>query len=174
MAELKARKGKDQILLWRALKDAETEKGFKLAFQEEHSVDASIDGGESKATKDGVINTDGSILDEIPFTSTMAYGDKIAEILDNAFYNQEELELWIVDAGQKTEEDKYEAEYRQGKLDSFKKTAATEDTVVLEGNFKTNGVRQKGQVTLSKEQEETVQYAFRDTNIYKGAEQPGA
>ena len=71
MAKLVARKGKDQILLWRLEADAKKEKAFKLAFQEEHSVDASIDGGESKATKDGVINTDGTILDEVPFTSTI-------------------------------------------------------------------------------------------------------
>lgn len=170
MAKLIARKGKDQILLWRLEADAQKEKAFKLAFQEEHSVDASIDGGESKATKDGVINTDGTVLDEVPFTSTMAYGDKVCDMLDEAFYEQSLLELWIVDVGQKTEGNKYKAEYRQGKLDSLKKTAPTEDTVVLEGNFKTDGVRKKGEVSLTKEQEETVQYAFRDTDVYTPVE----
>ena len=161
---MEAKKGIKVVLLWRLLKDASTKKAVKLAFQEKHSVEASIDGGDVKKTKDGAIITTGTIEEEIPFESTMGSGDAIAEMLIQAFYDQEMLELWEVDLNEKGENGKYKAEYRRGRLTDITKNAEAEDTVMLEGTFKTEGIRQKGEVELTAEQEEIVQYAFRDTD----------
>ena len=49
---MEAKKGIKVILLWRLLKDASTKRATKLAFQEKHSIEASIDGGDVKKTKD--------------------------------------------------------------------------------------------------------------------------
>lgn len=164
---MQAKQGKKVILLWRLLDEASQKKATKLAFQEEHSIEGSVDGGDAKQTKDGAIITEGSIEEEVPFTSTMAVDDPVAEMLDEAFYEREKLELWEVDMNSKTADGKYKAEYRQGRLNDLTRSAATDDTVVLEGTFKTEGTRQKGEVTLTAEQEEIVQYAFRNTDEYK-------
>lgn len=164
---MQAKQGKKIILLWRLLEESSLKKATKLAFQEEHSIEGSVDGGDSKQTKDGAIVTEGSIEEEVPFTSTMGVDDAVSEMLDTAFYERKKLELWEVDMNSKTADGKYKAEYRQGRLNDLTRSAATDDTVVLEGTFKTEGTRQKGEVTLTAEQEEVVQYAFRDTDKIK-------
>lgn len=161
---MEARQGIKLILLWRLFEKAGTEKATKLAFQEKHSIEAKIDGGDAKLTKDGPITTKGNIEEEVPFESTMGLGDPVADMLDEAFYAQKLLELWEVDLNTQTEGGSYNAEYRRGRLIDLTKNADAEDTVMLEGTFKTDGIRQKGEVTLTAEQEEIVQYAFRDTD----------
>ena len=160
------KKGIKVVLLWRLLEDAATKKAIKLAFQEEHSVEASIEGGETKQTKDGIILTEGNVEETIPFKSTMANNDDTAKMLIKAFYDQNRLELWEVDLNEKDSSGEYAAEYRQGKLTDITKTAGVDNTVVLEGTFKTEGNKQEGTVELTAEQEAVVQYAFRDTNEY--------
>lgn len=163
---MQAKQGKKVVLLWRDLEKASAEKAKKLAFQEEHSIEASIDGGDTKQTKDGPIVTEGSIEEEVPFTSTMAIDDPVSKMLTDAFYGTRKLELWEVDLNVKNDEGKYSAEYRQGRLNDYTRTNATDDTVILEGTFKTEGIKQDGFVTLTAEQEEVIQYAFRDTDEY--------
>ncbi len=165
-----AKQGKNQVLLWRLLEESSTKVAAKLAFQEEHSKEGSVEGGDTKVTKDGPIAGEGTITEEVPFTSTMGKGDPTAEMLENAFYSQKLLELWEVDVTEKDDSGKYPAEYRQGRLNSLTISASVEDTVMLEGTFITNGTRQKGNVTLSLDQEEAIQYAFRDTQKVTGIE----
>ena len=82
---MQAKQGKKVVLLWRLLEEASQKKATKLAFQEEHSIEGSVDGGDSKQTKDGAIVAEGSIEEEVPFTSTMGVDDPVAEMLDEAF-----------------------------------------------------------------------------------------
>ena len=102
-----AKQGKNQVLLWRLLEESSTKVAAKLAFQEEHSKEGSVEGGDTKVTKDGPIAGEGTITEEVPFTSTMGKGDPTAEMLESAFYSQKLLELWEVDVTEKDEEGNY-------------------------------------------------------------------
>lgn len=161
---MEAIQGKKLILLFRALKDASTQKGLKLAFQTEHSVDSSLN-SDTTITKDGSITTGTSVEEEIPFTCIMGRDDDTAKMLKKAHRKGEVVEMWEVDITEKDSEGKYPAEYRQGLITSYSKTANAEDLIELSCTFKVNGTAQEGLVTLTEEQEEVVQYVFRDTEI---------
>ena len=158
-------KGVDQILLFREL--GKTEKATKLMFQTEHSVERSLDGGDSVATKDGSISSPGTAEIELPFSSIMARGDECYEMLLDCFENNKTVEVWAIDKGAEPkgsgEVTKYPAKYMQGKLTDFSETANAEDMMELEGTISVNGIPQSGDATLSVEQAKVVQYAFKDT-----------
>lgn len=158
---MEAIQGKKQILLWRLLKDATTNAGTKLAFQTEHSVSKSR-GMDTTITKDGPIVTGGGLEEEVPFSCIMGKGDPVVDLLNTAILENEVLELWEVDVTDKGESGKYPGKYRQGLLSELNETKNAEDLVELEGTFVTNGTAKTGEVTLTDEQAEVVQYAFRD------------
>lgn len=163
MAE--AIKGVDQILLFRELGKAE--KATKLMFQTEHSVDRSLDGGDSLPTKDGSISSPGTAEIEVPFSSIMAREDECYEMLLDCFMNNKTVEVWTIDRGAKPTNEggvtKYPSRYMQGKITEFSDSANAEDMMELEGAITVNGIPQKGKATLSVEQAEVVQYTFKDT-----------
>lgn len=159
-------KGKSQILLFRLLRDAASAKAAKLAFQTEHSTEKKRDSDVTE-TKDGSITIGKALEEEVPFTSIMAAGDPVVKLLETAINENEILEIWEVDITEKTKGGKYPAYYRQGLLTELNKTANAEDLIEIEGTFATNGTAVQGEVTLSEEQENVVQYAFRDTSEYK-------
>lgn len=156
-----AKKGIDQILLFRKLGD--TKEAAKLLFQTEHAIERSIDGGDSTATKDGPFTSPGTPTQEIPFSSLVAREDTVAALLKDAFWKQEVLEVWTIDKGAEAVESKYPATYCRGKLTEFNETANAEDLVELEGTIVVDGVPQDGEATLSAQQAEVVQYVFTDT-----------
>lgn len=165
---MQAIQGKNQILLFRRLLDASSAAGAKLAFQTEHSVNSTLN-NDTTITKDGGITTGSSVEEEIPFSCIMSKDDEVASMLRDAHRKAEIIEVWEVDITEKSEDDKYPAEYRQGLLTEFSKTANAEDLIELTATLKVNGVAQAGEVSLTAEQEEVVQYAFRDTEIIEGA-----
>ncbi len=161
MAELKPIKGIDQILLFRLLGDKEA--ATKLAFQTEHSIESSIDGGDSTATKDGAISSPGTVTEEIPFTSIAARGDGTREMLEKAHREQELVEVWSIDKGAEGSLGKYPATYRHCYISELTNSANAEDLMEFSGTLVTQGIPQEGEATLTKEQEEVVQYEFKDT-----------
>lgn len=162
---MEALKGQNQILLFRLLKDATTKKAAKMAFQTEHETSESAD-AEVTQTKDGPISVSAGIEEEITFNCIMARGDEVDEMLRQAMREKEIVEVWEVDITEKSEEERYPAEYRQGLVTERSKTANAEDLIEVEYSFTTNGISQSGEVTLTSEQEEVIQYAFRDTDEY--------
>jgi len=162
----KVKTGKKQILLFRALKDEAIAAARKLVYQTEHSVDKTKE-SETLQTKDGAVNLDGSHTEEISFSSNWAVEDAAStmEMLEDAFDNDEVVEMWEVDLDSEgTTEGTYNARYRQGMINDFSYSAGAEDAVEVEMTYVTNAKAQKGEVTLSTEQEAAVQYAFRDTD----------
>ena len=85
-------------------------------------------------------------------------------MLQKALRENKVLEQWEVDITKATA-NKYPATYRQGLLSELEKSANTEDLVELSGTFVVNGLAQTGEVELTAEQAEVVQYVFRDTAI---------
>lgn len=159
---LEAKKGIDVILLYRLLKNASTEKAWKMAFQTEHenSVSRSADG---TPTKDGNIQTLSPVEYELSATSIVAKGDAHVNELKKALLDGDVIEIWEIDKAEKNKEGKYAATYYQGYVTSFSKSATAEDSLELELEFAINGIGKDGFATLDEAQAEVVQYIFKDT-----------
>ncbi|MBO0449357.1 phage major tail protein, TP901-1 family [Enterococcus sp. MJM12] len=163
MAE--AAKGIDVILLFRLLEDATKEAAFKLAFQTEHENTKSKD-SDSVATKDGPIRTPGALEFDFSATSILSINDPYVDKLEGALDDDKLIEIWEINRAEKgtgEDADKYKATYYQGYVTSFGKNTNAEDSVELSLEFGINGKGAKGYATLSADQEEVVQYVFKDT-----------
>lgn len=162
--------GKNKILLFRKLSEQTTEAA-KLAFQTEHtfSYSRSLD---RIVTKDGTIIKVGELESEVSIEAIQSKDDPVRKMLREAVLKAEKLELWevTVDEDLKTTEGKYPAVYAQGYLDSWEDTSGAEDESTVSGNFIVELEPQFGEATLTAEQEEAIQYAFKDTtSVPEGA-----
>lgn len=162
-----AAKGIDIILLFRLLKKSKEEAAWKLAFQTEHENTKTKD-SDSVATKDGPIRIPGSLEIDFSATSILSVGDPYVDQLEEALDNDDIIEIWEINKAEKGTEDnadKYKATYYQGYVTSFGKSPNAEDTVEVSLEFGINGKGAKGFATLTADQEEVVQYVFKDTTI---------
>ena len=156
--------GKNKILLFRLLKNSE-ESGTKLSFQTEHTFSLERD-ADSIVTKDGSITKLGDLEGEVTgIEAVQSKDDPVAEMLQDAMISGDKLELWevSVDEDLKEGDNQYPAMYAQGYMTSWEAEANAEDEATYSGDFMIDLVPQFGMATLTEEQEETVQYAFRDT-----------
>lgn len=154
--------GKNKILLFRKLSE-QSETAAKLVFQTEHtfSYSRSLD---RIVTKDGTIVKVGELEAEVSIEAIQSREDPVGVMLREAVLKGEKLELWEVTVEEDLKvEDKYPAIYCQGYLDSFENPASAEDESTVSSNFIVELEPQFGMATLTAEQEEAVQYAFRDT-----------
>jgi|SRR5699024_1835721 len=167
MAEENARRGmlqgKNKILLFRLLKDAE-EDAAKLSFQTDHTFELTRD-ADSVVTKDGTIVKIGELEGEVSgIEAVQAKDDPVAEMLQDAMLDAEKLEVWEVSVDEDLkEDDKYPAMYAQGYLTSWSSENPAEDESTYSGDYMIELTPQFGMATLTEEQEEAVQYAFKDT-----------
>lgn len=168
MAENNARRGmlqgKNKILLFRRLKDSDQEAA-KLSFQTEHTFALERD-ADSVPTKDGKIVKLGELEGEVSgIEAVQAKEDPVAEMLQDAVVDGDKLEIWevTVDEDLKSEEGKYPALYAQGYLTTWEASAPVEDEATYSGDFMVELAPQFGFATLTEDQEDTVQYAFKDT-----------
>ncbi|AEQ24599.1 phage major tail protein [Streptococcus pyogenes] len=180
--QLEAKQGIHSILLFRLLKEAEKQEATKLAFQTEHEVGKSRD-VDGQKTKDGIIQSVGALEYDFKATSILAKGDTLAAKLEKAMEDGELVEIWDIDseeASKKNDENeiakvwgvtnptngennKYLATYYQGYISSFSAKKNAEENIEIEMEFAINGVGKKGFATLTSDQKEAVQYAFKDT-----------
>lgn len=162
--QLEAKQGIHAILLFRLLKEAGKEKAAKLAFQTEHEVGKSRD-VDGQKTKDGIIQSVGTLEYDFKATSILAKGDKLAAKLEEAMEKGELVEIWDIDSEKPDEKQngKYPATYYQGYISSFSAKKNAEENIEIEMEFAINGVGQKGFATLTEEQKAAVQYKFKDT-----------
>lgn len=155
--------GKNKILLFRKLKESNQEAA-KLAFQTEHtfSYSRSLD---RIVTKDGTIIKVGELESEVSIEAIQAKDDPLRDDLRDSVLKGQKLELWevTVDEELKSDDGKYPAVYAQGYLDSWEDSSSAEDESTVSGNFIVELEPQFGMATLTEEQEEAVQYAFKDT-----------
>lgn len=161
---VQALKGVKQILMFRLLEEKDKKDAQKLLFQIEHNSELSAD-SDSDITKDGTLNGEGVIEEEISITSIVALGDDTVELLEKAMRERKDLEIWEIntqDPVGDAKDHKFSGRYMQGKLTEFNKSNNAEDYVELEMAYKVDLVPQKGICTLTAEQSEAVQYPFRD------------
>ncbi|HEP2350986.1 TPA: phage major tail protein, TP901-1 family [Streptococcus pyogenes] len=179
--QLESKQGIHSILLFRLLKEASSEAATKLAFQTEHEVGKSRD-VDGQKTKDGIIQSVGALEYDFKATSILAKGDELAAKLEKAMENGELVEIWDIDSEEPSknsdsklasvwgisgstngENNKYLATYYQGYISSFSAKKNAEENIEIEMEFAINGVGKKGFATLTSDQKEAVQYAFKDT-----------
>ena len=165
MAELVAKQGKNIILLYRLLTKAKKEAAWKLAFQTEHSSEKTRDYN-TTPTKDGPVGALAEVEYSLSATSIAADGDAHVDEMDDAFDNGDIVEVWEIDKAEKgtgDNSDKYKAKYLRAYLTSFSYEPNSEDALELSLEFGVFGKPQKGFATLTEEQADVVQYAFKDT-----------
>lgn len=166
MADLVAKQGKNIILLYRLLDKATKEAAWKLAFQTEHSMEKTRDYN-TTPTKDGMIGSLATVEYSLSATSIAASGDSHVTAMDDAFDDGKIIEIWEIDKEEKgTEEadkDKFKAKYLRAYLTSFSYEPNSEDALELSLEFGVFGKPQSGFATLTEEQADVVQYAFKDT-----------
>lgn len=156
-------KGKNKILLFRRLADQDTDAA-KLAFQTTHTFSYSRE-LESVITKDGSIVSPGDLESEVSIEALQSKDDPLATMLKEAVITGEKLELWevTVDEDVQNEEGKYPAVYVQGYIGEWEEEAGAEDDATMSGTFTVEMEPQFGYATLTEDQQDAVQYAFRDT-----------
>lgn len=161
--------GKNKILLFRLLKN-QSEEAAKLAFQTDHTFSLSRD-ADTIITKDGRVVKIGELEGEVTgIEAVQAKDDPVASMLQSAVLDGEKLELWevAVDKDLK-EDDKYPAMYAQGYLTTWDEGASAEDEATYSGDFVIELKPQFGMATLTEDQQDAVQYAFRDTISESGS-----
>lgn len=163
MAEKTALMGKNTVLLFRLLKEQNTENAVKLAFQTEHELTESRD-TDSTATKDGNIVTPSALETSLDCTSILAKDDTTADKLRQALRNYEKIEIWEVDlSSPKTGgTNQYKATYFQGYVSEWSKSPSAEDSIELSLTFTIEGQGVDGYATLTDAQQQVVNYVFKD------------
>lgn len=165
MAE--AVKGIDIIWLYRILKDAQTEPAFKVAYQTENGLTETKD-ADATATKDGSIRLPGDLETEGSMTSILAKGDVYIKKLRQAMRKGDKVEFWEInksEEGTETNVGKFAGTYYQGYVTEYTRDSTAEDLVEVSVSYAMEGEGQDGFCTLTTDQAEVVQYAFRDTVV---------
>lgn len=156
--------GKKIVYLYRIMSKAATANGAVLAFTTENNRTKSKD-SDATITKDGSIRTPGAAEIEITATSVLTKGDKLIDELEDAMDKDELIEIWEANLAEKAEsgDNKFKGMYFQGYLTELEKTSNAEDMVEVSLTFGINGSGERGDVTVSLEQQETASYVFKDT-----------
>lgn len=163
MAE--AVKGIDIIWLYRILEDAEASAAFKVAYQTENGLSETRD-SDTVATKDKTLRIPGELETEGSMTSILAKGDEYIGKLRNAMRKGKKVEFWEInkaEEGTELDADKYAGTYYQGYVTEYTRDSNAEDLVEVSISYAMEGEGQDGFCTLTDDQAEVVQYAFRDT-----------
>lgn len=160
--------GRDKILLFR-LQEDQDEEAAKLVFQTEHTFSYERD-IERIVTKDGSIIRVGELESNVDINAIQAKDDPVAEMLRDSVIGGKRLEVWeiTVDEDAMNDDDEYPAIYAQGYLESWEDVAGAEDEPEVNGTLNIELEPQFGYATLTDDQAEAVQYAFRDTTPENG------
>lgn len=165
---IRAIEGKNRVLKFRKLKDAGTDAAKHLALQTEHSWSSSKDIART-ATKDGAKIASGGAEDTLSI-SALSSDDEVNNYLEQAYRDDDVLEVWDIDLSSphETDENKYKARYARGLLNGWETPAPTEDFVTLDTEMEIDLVPQDGYATVTESEQEEIQYAFRDTTVFEG------
>ncbi len=155
--------GKLSVLFFRILKNATTKPAVKMAFQLEHEASISND-TDSTMTKDGAIVTNKGTEIEFPFSFIASKNNPLIEELEMAAIKGETVEMWEVDVDPDmvNAANEFRAKYMQGKLGEWSTSKNVDDSVEVSSSLAVIGVYQKGYVELTAEQQQAVQYVFKN------------
>ena len=162
---VQAREGKQEFLMFRNYKDRAEKDAKMLLLQASHELSVSNETNK-RAVKNG---QGGSMSITAPSTQEQTLSieavsshDEVSLMLEDANYNQELLEVWIIDFADKDELGKYGCKYAQGYLQDWTTPSDVEDFIEISTTLDINMKYQKGRVELTPDQVDDVQYAFTD------------
>lgn len=158
-------KGKNIVLLIRDLSQPATEADYIL-YQTEYSKTISKEIDET-ITKTGTIKATSDSSTEISVTALAQEDDAVLDALEDGMHTDNRYGFWEINKAVTSEgvEDagKYKALYYEGEITNFDLTAGAEGPIEVTMDLTIDGVGQRGFATLTEEQEEFVQYVFKDT-----------
>lgn len=150
--------GKNRFILYGIVE--EDTGGVKIAYQTNHDTSSSMEVSK-EPTKDGIIVSTGQIEQSINVTTYLSNEDGDIDNLKDAHEEAKLIELWDIDSN-KDDDGKYPATYYQAYLTEITETAEAEGAVEVELTFEVTGIGKRGLTDLSAEQEEVIQYVFKE------------
>ena len=158
-------KGKNIVLLIRDLSKPATEADYIL-YQTDFSKTISKEIDET-VTKTGTIKATSDSSTEISVTALAQEDDAVLDTLEDGMHTDKKYGFWeinkAVQGSGAGDTGKYKALYYEGEITNFDLTAGAEGPIEVTMDLTINGVGQRGFATLTEEQEEFVQYVFKDT-----------
>ncbi|WP_273478656.1 phage major tail protein, TP901-1 family [Ignavigranum ruoffiae] len=154
--------GKSIILLIRNLEKEKTESAHYILFQTEYEKTISTE-VEETITKTGTEKSSSPTSTEITTTALSKEDDKVLDELEDGMHTGEKYGFWEINKEVTNEEGKYKSIYFEGTITNFQYTANAEESVEVSMDLSITGQGQRGFATLSEEQKDFVQYAFKDT-----------
>lgn len=159
-------KGQDTIVLVRKLSEETTQSAGYIMYQTDYTKDMTNE-TEETITKDGVAQSATTPTTEISLTALSAVDDEQMDAIEDSMIAGEPYGFWEINKAvqgvELGDEDKYKAVYQEGIITSFSKSAGAEGSVEITLDVAVYGIPQRGFATLTLEQQEVVQYAFKDT-----------
>ncbi|MFM1538675.1 phage major tail protein, TP901-1 family [Helcococcus bovis] len=154
-------KGKDKILFVRLLSEAKTKTASKILYQVDHTIKYS-NSTDVKKTKDGNIQQSGGVEITVEMNALLT-DDELNKMMRKAVIDGDIIELWEVNL-KSLDQSKNQADalYMQAKLNDWEDPASVEEYSTFKTTAAVIGMPKEGKVTLSKEQQEEIQYAFKD------------
>ena len=155
-------KGQDTIVLVRKLSEESTKSAGYIMYQTDYTKDMTNE-TEETITKDGVAQSATTPTTEISLTALSAVDDEQMDAIEDSMISGEPYGFWEINKAVLDETYKFMAVYQEGIITSFSKSAGAEGSVELTLDVAVYGIPQRGYATLTLEQQEVVQYAFKDT-----------
>ena len=155
-------KGQDTIVLVRKLSEETTQSAGYIMYQTDYTKDMTNE-TEETITKDGVAQSATTPTTEISLTALSAVDDEQMDAIEDSMISGEPYGFWEINKAVQNETDKFKAVYQECIITSFSKSAGAEGSVEITLDVAVYGIPQRGYATLTLEQQEVVQYAFKDT-----------
>ena len=157
--------GKHTVLLIRDLSAPATEADYILC-QTDFSKTISKEIDET-VTKTGTVKATGDSSTEISVTALAQEDDAVLDALEDGMHSDKKYGFWevnkAVEGSKPGDTGKYKAQYYEGEITTFDSSAPADAKVEVTLDLSIDGHGQRGFATLSAEQEEFVQYVFKDT-----------
>lgn len=164
--------GIDNIGYLRLLSEDHLMPAMMLPLQTSLDFDISRD-ADPTTTKDGSVTVPGGLETEI----SAEFIDSIAEVSDKAYtaiLDGAEVELWKVNRRRKNASGQYFAWYVRGYITEDSNSNDADDASTRELTFTASGKPKRGWVTLTKEQQEDLDYLFRGLDKITDEDETGA
>lgn len=158
-------KGKNSVLLIRDLSAPATEADYIL-YQTDFSKTISKE-IEETVTKTGTVKTTSDSSTDISVTALAQEDDAVLDALEDGMHSDKKYGFWEANKAVEGDEvggtGKYKAQYYEGEINNFNLSAPADSQVEVTLDLTIGGHGQRGFATLTAEQEEFVQYVFKDT-----------
>lgn len=163
--EKKLIQGSQYFLMFRPYKDREKESAKALVFQtggtettENTTTEVVVKDNKGKTTKKTVVTGQTQTLE----FSLIASNDEATLSLEKTSKSGELAEAWLIFYDPSVVDNKYKATYYQGILDGWELPFGAEDFVELNPTLNVNGLGKEGEVTLTDDQSDMIDYVFQD------------